>query len=180
MLYRFLLLATVACSPATPPRCDPPVSDAPQPIDIPPQDHRLVGSFMLTVVAQEGIDTIVRAHLHLSQTASADRRLPNPAVSIPAIGFTEAPVGEFPGVKLAYATTSRDDRLPGVQAVHNSTDRNLILMFGAAFNDSLMFIHQGLLFRVFQLDSSGFRGRWQADYPSVPNGFFCATKVEAS
>jgi hypothetical protein len=143
---------------------------------MPAGDRRVLGTFALTVVAEEGVDTTVRTRLHLSETNPTDRQLPKPAITIPAIGFTEAPVGQFPDVKLAYATTSRDRRFPGVQAVHNNKDRNLILMFGAAFNDSLMFIHQGLMFRVFELDSFGFRGRWQADYPPVPNGFFCATR----
>jgi hypothetical protein len=148
----------------------------------------LEGEFDLTVISTDtghgsaAHDTIVRGKLSLHSTPPAYRHPPNPAVEFPFYGASTVDLKRLGPVSLSYSPADSSARRPGVQASYGTADRQLDLTFGNAFTLEGSYFDSGVMFYVFSVDSSGFRGRWREGgliFPP-PQGYFCAWRIPKS
>jgi hypothetical protein len=144
------------------------------------QLQNLAGHYALTVAETSGYpgDSTIYGHLWLSPT-EPDRRGPRER-PYPLAGWSDVDLESLAPVSLAYPASQRDPGSPGVQMEYDTRDLNLILVFGAASVGTQFYEDAGVIFRVFAVDSMGFRGRWVdggARAP-LPRGYFCADRAD--
>ncbi|MGH7567544.1 MAG: hypothetical protein ACREL9_01040 [Gemmatimonadales bacterium] len=153
------------------------------PVEIPLGSDLLSGEYRLTVVADHGFvgDTVAIGRLTMSSTGSELRTSHNKSITFPAWGWSDIDLLSLGPVTLAYGPSSRDPARPGVQAVYDSDDRSLVLVFGNAFERVGVTEDAGVFFHVHHLDGQVMRGRWEDGGLRTPRpgGYFCASRVTA-
>ena len=121
------------------------------------------GSFMFTVVQRSpaATDSIRRGSLEILPGRD-ERRIGTSDIDFQA--------WRIPGA--VYSAASRDSTRPGVVFERDKQGRVLLVISGAEMEDA------GILFAVFQADSSGFSGMWVsgAAVTRAPKGYFCAVR----
>ena len=122
------------------------------------------GRFTFTVVQQSPVtpDSIRRGSLEV--LANSQER----SVGTSDIDFR---AWRIPGA--AYSAASRDSTRPGVLVEHDKQGRVLLTISGANLEDA------GILFAVFEADSSGFSGMWESGAAVTPSykGVLLCTSV---
>ena len=95
----------------------------------------------------------------------------------PVIGATDVDFTTFGRLNTAYSAAARDPLQPGVQFAQ--LGRRAVLVLGAASTSQSRWKDAGLMFYLFEVDSSGFRGRWrEGSQSSNPaQGYFCAMRI---
>jgi len=164
--------------------CEPPVQEHAPKLSFPAGVEVLAGTYALAVIATGGYgdDTVSYGRLWLAPTDAEHRRAVWPSgpasITRPLYGWSDIDLEVLGPVTLAYSPSSQDMDRPGVEVIHNAEDMNLALMFGAAMTPTSVRLGAGVVFFVFQVDSLGFAGRWEAGRRlPFTYGYFCAERL---
>jgi hypothetical protein len=107
--------------------------------------------------------------LHAELVVGDGRRL-----STPLYGWTNLDWSKIGNVSLGYSPASRDPDRPGVQLVPGG-----VLFIGNAYTRRGVLLDTGVLMRIHEADSTGFRGAWKdGGLPKEDlSGYFCAVRL---
>jgi len=137
----------------------------------------LVGTFVMKVVVTNSprSDSLALGRMSLWVTPKRYQSVQPAKI----IGATDLDFATFGHLNTGYSPAARDALQPGVQFVQ--IGRRAVFVLGAATTHQNRWKDAGLMFYLFEVDSSGFRGRWREGSPSSnpAQGYFCAKRITA-
>lgn len=155
-------------------------ADAPALTLDPPVDW-MAGDYDLVMVATSGIEgaTSTSGRLHL-KARTTPLTVSWPERTSPVYGWMDVDLKPFGRINLAYPPSDRDPNRPGVDVIHDTRDRSLVLTLGAAGSGDVVYFDAGIMMFVHSVTNLSIAGRWQASgnvVPPLAGGYFCATRV---
>lgn len=146
------------------------------------QKSDVVGEFELEMQVTEGVrrDSVVRGRLTLEPWSPSTSGLETAPINYMVWGWTTIPIDRIGEMPVVPAPSSDDPARPGILGLRSRRDSAITLVMGAWTPDGGAVADAGLVLKVAQAETSGFRGTWTSSSIKlpVPSGHFCARRVQ--